>query len=401
MIGRDFEQYGTNGNILRSFGDSRDSPFAGPVKVRFVDKNRLAVIDKDKGLHIQNLNGNIEAYIMPTKKEPSEVEKARDEQKKKRDKERDREKGRGGKEKEREEGSEGVTDKDSDVIDLSEMESVAESECVSDRDACGIGSLDGDDDSIGVGRIHNDGGKGEEDGEPTNYMDLMIMDLCRIPMTTNIAVCDILTSSMKQVDRMNWVVERNLGEKRSQFDEPQLKRPSGISSFQLGFKVFYAVIERCNRLQILSEGGKTIHTLSKSGLLPGEFEDPVGIATYVAPNFIDAAKRRTPDPTWYLGIGNKDDLSDDFDALENKKPGDFLIIQRESNESVFDGKYVTPAGLAANVTIVKSKPERDIPSSAQLTMNASNVSMMPWPSVWEAVANCPAFVKVCIGMCLC
>jgi hypothetical protein len=352
MIGRDFDLFGTNGNILSSFGDSLDMPFLGPVKVKFVDKTRLAVIDKERGLHIQNLNGNIEAHIMPQKHALSEVELAREEAKRKSKQEADEKK----------------------VSEDSEQESEVES--VRDLEEGG------------------EGGVLEEDEEPTNYMDLSISDLCTIPMSKNIAVCDILTTTIKQVDREDWVVERHLGEQRGKFDKPQLKRLSGISAFQLGFKVFYAVCERCDRIQILSEGGKTIREVSKSGLLPGEFNDPVNIATYVSPVFMEAAKGSPPEPAWYMGEGTKEDLEDDFEALDNKEPGDFLFVQREGSENVFDGKYITSSGLTSNVTVVKSLPERDIPSTAQLTLNESSVSMMPHPSVWEAVINCPSFRKV-------
>lgn len=370
MIGRDFELFGTNGNILRSFGDNQDSPFIGPVKVKFIDRNRVAVIDKEKGLHIQNLNGTIEAYIMPTKHELTPVELAREELKNKKKLEEDS----------------SINTKDTGVAELSEIESVDESESLQEVN-------NGRNDSVDGGDVNGDI---DEDGEPTNYMDVKILDLCTIPMTTNIVVSDLLSSSLKLVDRMNWVIERQLGEKREQFDEPQFKRISGISSFQLGFKVFYAVVERCNRLQILSEGGKTVQVLSRSGLLPGEFDDPSGVATYISPAFIEASKHRTPEPTWYMGKGNKEELAEDFEDMENKQPGDFLFVQRDTNDSVFDGKYMTPGGIIASVTVVKSKPERGIPSSAQLTMNASSVSMMAFPSVWDSVANCPSFVKVYI-----
>lgn len=346
MIGRDFELFGTNGNILRSFGDNEDHPFLGPVKVKFVDKSRLAVIDKDRGLHIQNLNGIIEAYIMPQKHALSEVELAREEAKQKKLKE-----------------------------DKNKEEEWEE-------------ELSGD---------FTEGVPTAEDDGPTNYMDLSIADLCTIPMSKHIAVCDILTTTVKLVNREDWVIERHLGETRGKFDKPQLKRLSGISAFQLGFKIFYAVCERCDRIQILSEGGKTVREVSKSGLLPGELNDPVNIATFVSPAFIEAAKREPPDPSWYMGEGTKQELAEDFAALVDKRPGDFLFVQREGSENVFDGKYITPSGLTASATVVKSLPERDTPSMAQLTMNESSVSMMPWPSVWEAVANCPSFTRV--GLC--
>ena len=348
MIGRDFDLFGTNGNILASFGDNQDLPFIGPVKVKFVDRNRLAVIDKDRGLHIQNLNGNIEAYIMPQKHVLTEVEQARELVKQKKEQLANEKK------------------------ELEEYDQESEAESVAGLEDLGH----------------------EEDGEPTNYMDLSISDLCTIPMSTNIAVCDILTTTLKQVDRVDWVIERHLGEERGKFDKPQLRRLSGVSSFQLGFKVFYAVSERCDRIQILSEGGKTIRKISRSGLLPGEFNDPINIATYVSPAFIEAAKGSTPEPDWYIGEGTKEELAEDFDMIASKKPGDFMFVQREGNDLVFDGKYVTASGLTANVTVVKSSPERDTPSTAQLTLNESIVSMSPWPSVWEAVANCPSFIKV-------
>lgn len=354
MLGRDFDKFGTNGNILCSFGDNQDLPFMGPVKVKFIDKNRLAVIDKDRGLHIQNLNGTIEAYIMPQKHALSEVEQAREDAKQKKQQLAD--------EKEKKES-----------IELEESDQEFEEDSV-------VSTSEGD--------------RGAGEGEATNYMDLSISDLCTIPMSTNIAVCDILTTTIKKVDRVDWVIERHLGEERSKYDKPQLRRLSGISSFQLGFKVFYAVSERCDRIQILSEGGKTIREVSKSGLLPGEFNDPINIATYVSPAFIEAAKGSTPEPSWYMGEGTKEELSEDFEDLPSKQPGDFMFVQRPGSELVFDGKYVTPSGLTANVTVVRTPAERDVPSSVLLTMNESSVSMVPWPSVWEAVNNCPSFVKV-------
>ena len=360
MLGRDYELFGTNGNILRAIGDNEDLPFAGPVKVRFVDKVRLAVIDNDKGLHIQNLNGGIEAYIIP-KKESVPVKK----------------------------------NGDGDVINDDEK-----SIQTIQKDAG-----DTSDTEEGVGKEEEkindtDGGKGggsdkvKDEGEPTNYMDLSIIDLCTVPMSKHITVCDSLTTTIKLVNREEWVIERHLGETRGVFDTPQLVRLSGVTSFQIGFKVFYAVSERCNRIQILTEGGKTLMQLNKSGLLPGEFNDPMGIASYISQEFIALSKQSAPEPEWYRGEGTKEDLDDDFDDWEDKKPGDFLFVRREGYANVYDGKYVTPGGLVARATVVKSKPERDIPSTAQLTLNEATISMMPWPSVWEAIAHCPLLRKV-------
>lgn len=212
-------------------------------------------------------------------------------------------------------------------------------------------------------------------------------------MSKNIAVVDQLTNSIKQVSREEWVVERNLGEARTQFDTPQFDRITSVSSFQLGFKVFYAICERCNRVQILSEGGKTLQFIHKSGLLPGEFEDPHHIAVHLTRANTEAAKKPTPEPSWYMGLGSREELEEEMEALEDRRPGVFSVMQRDTNEDIFDVRYITPGGKDSGITLLKTKASADAAQSVQLVMNDTNIRLLPRPSVWDAVDGFSGFVK--------
>ena len=59
MLGRDYLRCGDEDYLIASLNDGNGLPYEGPVKVAFVNRNKLAVIDRKKNIHIQLYSGII------------------------------------------------------------------------------------------------------------------------------------------------------------------------------------------------------------------------------------------------------------------------------------------------------------------------------------------------------
>lgn len=320
MLGRDYEFIGTNGSVFAYFGDNRGNPYRGPGKLKFIDRNRLGVIDSDSGLHVQNLGGSIVARIIPHKTK----------EKKK-----------------------------------SEDKNLTQELVTSEFDA----------------------------DSNTNYMEISFSAFCPVPLTKSLAVADNLSNTVRIVGTELWAIERTLGQKED--GTSNFGSISSISSFQLGFKTFYCICEKGNdRVMILSEGGRVIETIGQSGILPGEFDKPVAIASCVLKHHANAYNDPTPPrPAWYLGSKHVSSC----DAAARRLPsmrGTFFVCSRPQTEGLFDLSYVAASGTITRATI---RASRDIETD-ELTMSmvlAGGVKLKPWPSVAHVVRNFKEFRKVC------
>ena len=316
MIGRDYESVGTNGSVFCYFGDNRGSPYSGPGKVQFIDKNHVGIIDKEYGLHVQSLGGGVTAHILPQKSKSKNHE------------------------------------------------------------------------TQGVGACSS----GIEIETNSCYLDVSFGDFCPVPMTKNIAVADKLSNTIRIVNMEQWSIDRTLGSAEngaSDFEEI-----SGISCFELGYRTHYCICESStDRVALLSEGGRVLHTIGQSGILPGAFDKPIAIASCVTKSHAQAFNDSTPvSPPWF--IGSKPASSCETAARRHTdSPGTFFVCSRPKAEGLFDMSYVAPSGSIVRATIRASRDDE----TNELTMCIvlpGGVKLKPWPSVAHALKNFKDLRKV-------
>jgi len=70
MMGRDFQAMGTEDGVKMRYGDGGNYPYMGPIRVRFIDKNTIAVIDANKVVSLQNLGGKCMLRGAPIEQKP-------------------------------------------------------------------------------------------------------------------------------------------------------------------------------------------------------------------------------------------------------------------------------------------------------------------------------------------
>jgi hypothetical protein len=234
--------------------------------------------------------------------------------------------------------------------------------------------------------------KFDEDDILTRYLDISFADLCQVPLTRNLAICDLNTDTIKIVNRDDWTIDRSLGQPNPQL-APIFSQLSSIDSFQINYKIFYCLAQlESDRVMIVSEGGNVLHTIGESGLLPGQFDTPISIATNILPKHLEAASQITspiPVPQWFLGQLPADQLVDFMRRPCNHYPRNFRICQRPRVPHIFDLVYISSSGILVNCQIQKDKLNGEV---AMIT--STGTKLKPFPSVYHLVRNFSEFYKV-------
>jgi len=345
--------------VLSLFGDNRGTPYVGPVKLKFLDKSNLAVIDCDGGLHIQAVKGGITAHIF---RKPAAINSL----------------------------EEGKVDKKVNSLndsvpnanegDKQQVPTIATLQAHNDNDQ----DSDSDNEDGGQATYRTAGTYADEN---VSYLDVKFSDICTIPFTKNIAVCDSISNTIKHINEEDWTVDRTIG--ICEDGSTVFENIISIESFTLGYKTYFCVCERdSDRVMVLSEGGHILHTFGTSGILPGEFDRPTSVACCLMPQYAKCISQPVPQPEWYIGIASKDKIDSNVKSNSNF-PGGFRVGQRPKNTCTFDCTFITATGLLARCNIIKNK---ETGSAAMLT--SSGIRMKEYGSVWDVVRNYREFKKM-------
>jgi hypothetical protein len=225
-----------------------------------------------------------------------------------------------------------------------------------------------------------------------NYMEIAFADFCPVPLTKSLAVADKLSNTIRIVGMEDWSIERTFGQNVDGTTE--FGRISGISSFQLGFKTFYCACEiDSDRVMILSEGGRMVETIGQPGIMPGEFDKPVAIASCVMKHHADAYNDPTPPrPSWYLGAKHASSCDTAVRHFQDIR-GTFYVCSRPQTEGLFDVSYIAASGTITRSNIRASR-DSETDELAMSMVLAGGVKLKSWPSVAHVVRNFKEFHKV-------
>jgi hypothetical protein len=234
----------------------------------------------------------------------------------------------------------------------------------------------------------------ESNEDETKYLDISFGDLCQVPLTRNLAICDLNTETIKIVNRDDWTIERSLGQPNPQL-APIFSKLSSIDSFQINFKTFYSLTQfESDRVMIVTEGGNILHVIGESGLLPGQFDTPISIATNILPKHREAASQITspiPVPGWYLGQLPADQLVEFMRRPVNHSPRNFRICQRPRVPHIFDLVYISSSGILVNCQI-----QKDRVSGEAAMITSTGTKLKSFPSIDHLVRNFDEFYKVSV-----
>lgn len=235
------------------------------------------------------------------------------------------------------------------------------------------------------------------------YITLSPADLCPVPMTRNIAICDKLTDTLCIVNRDDWSVERSLGQvnieatssgkkgsEQQQLPPTLFSKLTCIASFQIGFRTYYcAAQEESDRAMILSEGGNILHILGESGLLPGQFDTPSAIAVCLTPENATKFSLPPPTPEWYMGQVANSYVTAEIAKKQNNRPGVVRVAQRPKVPNAFDVCFVQAGGVTVSCSIQKHKETKEATLISQFGSR-----FKPQPSVDHIIRNSSDFKKV-------
>lgn len=337
-------------SILTYFGDNRGQPFLGPGKIKFLDISTLGIIDKINGFHIISINGTINTSISSSNNHLMKNNNKKNNENKKLN------------EREREKDNENENDFENEYeFNYNEKNK----------------------------NKHNNE---EEEEVKIKYLDIVFNDFCDVPLTKNLAICDKNTDTIKIVNRDDWSIDRSLGQPNLQA-APIFSQLSCIDSFKINFKTFYSLAQlESDRVMIVSEGGNILHIIGESGILPGQFDNPISISSCILPKFHDEASKVSstiPIPGWYLGQTTTDQLVSFMNRPKNHYPRNFRICQRPRVPHIFDVVYISSSGILVNCQIQKDRVTGDV---AMIT--STGTKLKSYPSINHLVKNFNEFYQV-------
>ena len=311
MIGRDFSQVGTDAGVYAKYGDGYGYPYKGAVTPMFLDSNLIAVLDGEKGIHVQRLGG-ISYYVCQN---PTSV--------------------------------------------LAKV-NVEEDEFAGDL-------VHSDSHSPNVEPVtkqldeNNEDEESDEDKsyqsvaeipEEIKYVDINPVNFSLIPNSFNLAIADA-TNVVKVVHKEDWTIEKSIGGSGSGLGK--FARISSISYFNIGTELFLCITELGNqRMQVLNEYGKHVVSVSGAGPMPGQFRDPVSVSTFIDLNYVSSGRAVTAAE---LLVQNKEIVS--ANTVKEKLPA---VTNRRS--SVDDRQSsIRNANLNSRQTMLSSSSGRPGSSS--------------------------------------
>lgn len=285
MLARDYDALGTEKSILQRIGDGRGYPFRGPIKIRFIDANTLAVIEISKGISFLSIDSSDNVVL-----------------------------GNGTK-----------------IEDTNDLDAIL-------------------------------------------FLKVAASDVCRVPLSKDIAVCDTISKSLNFINSKEWFQHKRM--------PTNMVNLVAISCFQMGYEAYFSIYDGDEKsLAICKEGGQVV--ASCVGDPSNVFDSVVSVSMFDG----DAQLSKSiPVPSWYMGVCTAEVL---FNALDDEsEPGSFVVAK--------DANIKTP--VTFNVVYIDSLWRKNTATIAKNTTGeyllASKDATLLQISVWEVIKKWDMVIKV-------
>ena len=212
-----------------------------------------------------------------------------------------------------------------------------------------------------------------------NFLNISAIDIVKIPLSPNFAVCDTSTNKVNFIDSKEWYQKKTLNGDYS--------RLSGILCLQVGREVQLFV---CDTLQqtifAVKEGGQLIS--SCCGDPNYNLNEPVSISLYTEVSIIPARFR---DPSWFIGSPcSVEELMNELPET-TVHPGEFFVAKDIEKKGVYNIVYVNSMCEKCSGTFTL-RENGDVMLSAQDTETNTIIGR----SIYDIVMKWDMLIKVII-----
>lgn len=296
MLARDYTQLGTEKSILCRIGNGSGFPFKGPLNIRFIDGQTLAVIEKEKGISFVNM-GVV-----------------------------------GG-------GKPGALRLSADT-------------------ATGL--------------------RETNEADSISFLKASAVDVCRVPLSKNIAICDTSLNTINFIDNKEWFQKKAM--------PGRFMGLTGMACFSIGFEVYFVICSSFDKtVTIAKEGGQVMAVTS--GDHSNTLEEPTGVSIYTGSADLSEA---IPTPPWYVGECSAQDLRRMLP--KSAEPGSFLV-GKDSDIKIpktFNIAYVDSIWQCEMATIASTE-------NGGYILGSKDASLVQ-DSVWDIIRKWDMLIQVrCIN----
>ena len=251
----------------------------------------------------------------------------------------------------------------------------------------------GDEEEDEYAKFDKNKGKKERKVEE-RYLDIYPVDLCPIPHSSNIAICDKGREQLAVVNRRDFSPEQYFGKEGGGIEKMEFRGISGVDCFSLGQDTIYCVSEKDNhRVQIFTDDGHCLGALNK-GCIPGRGKEqlysPSSVACYLDPHRENGKLDDMYYPRWYLGEADINTL--EMSLANEYQPGHFFVGKRPNQVedagfgTTYDMVYVTRFKRHVRVTIEKL-------TKGGVMKRESSTDPVTYQSTLDLVKRLPYLVK--------
>lgn len=357
MLGRDFSTFGAPHEIIGQLGDS--NLWQGRVRVRWVNRSTIIVLDPRKVAYVVSIRGNVEVKLLNAGNDSKEDIKIRS------DNEACPE----------EEYAYWFDDPRSFLISRKEREeyfaelrrqaAVAKAEYV----------------------------------EPTRTirLNLMAADFARLnlPDSLQIVAADTISQQLKMLERDSWTVDQSIGGIGNGVGLHY--GISGVDVIKIDDET--SILCTCdadlNRIQLLDLDGRTLVSFGEEGPKAGQFRRPCAITSFV--KHPDGRERRADcdmfTPKWFLGECHKETLEDGLLGNDNDDSnttdvsiGDFRVGRRpDCDNQVYDLVYLSKSHRT--VWVVLRRVGADEGGTAVFVQTTQGRGAQTYASLWHYIMS--------------
>lgn len=164
-----------------------------------------------------------------------------------------------------------------------------------------------------------------------SYLDIAVKDVCAIPMTKNIAVCDMMDDNIKVLNREEWYKDREMGIVLDDENNvsPTFEKLNDIETIVIGQKqgnkiptiLFCTSEQQSDRICIWTEYGKQLLSYGQLGIMPGQFNSISAISCYRPKEFDWCSFDTTMNPSWFHGHKKRKEVEEILSSKLEHYPG--------------------------------------------------------------------------------
>ena len=200
------------------------------------------------------------------------------------------------------------------------------------------------------------------EADTVSFLSVTATDVCKVPLSKNIAICDTTTKAINFVDENEWFQKKVMPK--------TFVGLSAVSCFSIGFEVLFVICDKIEQsVTICREGGQVL--FSSFGDPGNTFQEPVSMSVYSGQADLSEG---IPTPSWYVGECSADDLQ--AKIQNDAKPGSFLVAKDKDIQSpkTYNIVYVNSIWRREMGTIVENTDGTYLLASKDASLIQDSVS---------------------------